>query len=304
MPRAGLVDLFFKIFQVRKLIREINPDILHAHYAKLNGTLAALSGFHPFVLTAWGSDVLIAPKFLTRRPFIKLSLSKADLITCDAEHVKEAMIKLGASSEIHLIRFGIDTEKFSPNRLAINDFPVVISLRSLEPVYDVETLIRAIPLVAREFPHAKFIIVGKGSQEDYLKKLAKNLGIFDNVKFVGFLSNEEILKYLRLSDIYVSTALSDAGIASSTAEAMACQLPVVITDSGENKKWIKDSENGFIVPVKNSKILAEKIIYLIENKNVREKFGQLGRKVIQEKNDYYREMEKMENLYKSLIGLL
>jgi glycosyltransferase involved in cell wall biosynthesis len=298
-------DFLFCLIQVRMLIKKINPDILHAHYAKLNGAVAALTGFHPFVLTAWGSDVLIAPKSIIKRPFIKISVRKADLLTCDAEHVKEAMIKLGAeASKIHIIRFGIDTKRFSPgktdeeikNKLGASN-AIVISLRSLEPVYDVETLIKSIPLIIKEIPETKFIIAGRGVQEEYLKELAKNLGVSKNIRFVGFLQNEEILKYLQISDVYVSTALSDAGLASSTAEAMACQLPVIITDSGENRKWIRSGENGFIVPVKNPQMLAEKIIYLLRNKDAREKFGNAGRKIIEKRDDYYREMEKMEGLY-------
>jgi len=304
------VDFLFCLIQVRKLIKKINPDILHAHYAKLNGAIAALTGFHPFVLTAWGSDVLIAPKSRIKRPFIKLSVRKADLLTCDAEHAKKAMIKLGAeASKIHIIRFGIDTKKFSlgktdeeiKNKLGISD-SIVISLRNLEPVYDVETLIRSIPLVIKEIPETKFVIAGRGVQEEYLKKLAKNLGILEAVEFIGFIQNEKLPDYLRTADIYVSTSLADAGIAASTAEAMACGTPVVITDSGENRNWVKDNENGFVVPVKSPDILAEKIIYLLRNKEVGKRFGELGREIIEKENDYYDEMEKMENIYKDIIN--
>ncbi len=103
-------------------------------------------------------------------------------------------------------------------------------------------------------------------------------------------------------DVYVSTSLSDAGLAASTAEAMACGLPVVITDFGDNRKWIEDGESGFIVPLKDPKALAEKIIYLLKNKDIRREFGMRNRKIIEEKNNYYREMEKMENSYIELTG--
>jgi glycosyltransferase involved in cell wall biosynthesis len=81
---------------------------------------------------------------------------------------------------------------------------------------------------------------------------------------------------------------------------MACGMPVVITDSGENRNWVKGGENGFIVPVKNPRMLAEKIIYLLRNKDAREKFGNAGRKIIEKRDDYYREMAEMEKLYSSL----
>ena len=109
------LGLLLSILPARKLIKKINPDILHAHYAGVNGILAALSGVHPFVLTAWGSDILIAPKSGIIRQLVKFVFKKADLITCDAKHMKEAMVKLGVDpSKIKIIRFGIDIEKFSP----------------------------------------------------------------------------------------------------------------------------------------------------------------------------------------------
>ena len=109
------LGLLLNILPVRKLIKKINPDILHAHYAGVNGLLAALSGFHPFILTPWGSDILINAKSRIMRPLIKFVLNKADLITCDAEQMKEELINLGIiASKIKITYFGVDTEKFSP----------------------------------------------------------------------------------------------------------------------------------------------------------------------------------------------
>ena len=311
-PFDTLVNLPPAILRTKKIIKEINPDIIHAHYVTSYGTLSALLKFHPFLITAWGSDILIAPKnsFFTKWS-VKYTLKKADFITCDAEHMKEAIMKLGAPSpKIKIINFGIDTQKFSPSgkdinlieELGISNSKTVISLRSLEPIYNIETLIQTASSVTKEFPEAKFIIAGGGSQEKELKKLAKDLEILESFRFVGKIPNEELPKYLRIADVYVSTSLSDGGISASTAEAMACGLPVVITDTGENKKWIEDGKDGFIIPIKNPQILAEKIIYLLQSENERKKFGEKGRKIIEERNDYYKEMEKMEEIYYELLN--
>jgi glycosyltransferase involved in cell wall biosynthesis len=303
------LDIILNAIPVKKLIKKIKPDILHAHYAGVNGILAALSGFHPFVLTAWGSDILVAGKNFLTKPLIKLALKRADLITCDAEHMKETMMKLGVNPEkIKIIYFGVDTKKFCPGpkdkelikKLGIENCPVVISLRNLEPIYDVETLIRAIPFVLKGIPSVKFIIAGKGSEEEKLKNLAKELRISESVRFVGFIPNDELPKYLRTVDVYVSTSLSDAGISASTAEAMACGLPVIITKTGENEKWVKDGEGGYLIPIKNPEILAKKIIYLIKNEKLTKEFGKVNRTTIEEKNNYYKEMEKMEKLYEEI----
>lgn len=311
---AKFLNIPLNIAGVKKILKRINPDILHAHSAGVGGGLGAFSGFHPFIVTAYGSEVLIFSKSWLVKTLVSFVLKKADLITCDAEHTKKAMTDLGAEpSKIKIINFGVDTKKFIPGekdnelqeKLGISNSPVVISLRNIDPVYDIESLIKAIPLVLKKFATAKFIITGAGSRKEYLKdlkKLSEDLGISKAIRFVGWIEENDVAKYLRTSDIYVSTSLSDAGIASSTAEAMACSLPVVITDFGENKKWVKDGESGFLIPLKNPAILAEKIIYLIKNKELGIKIGRRARRVIEERNDYYKEMEKVEKIYYQLAG--
>ncbi len=180
---------------------------------------------------------------------------------------------------------------------------MVISLRSLEWLYDIETLIQAIPAVLEEIPDTKFVIVGEGKQKEYLKDLSLRLNVSEATKFVGFVPNDELPRYLNSADVYVSTALSDSGLAASTAEAMACGLPVVVTDSGSNKDWIENCENGFIIPLKSSKLLAERVLYLLKNEELRKKFGEINRGIIEKRNNYFIEMAKMEDIYKEIRKL-
>jgi glycosyltransferase involved in cell wall biosynthesis len=301
----------FRIVEAAKAVRKIDPDVLHAHYISHYGMYGALTGFRPFVVSVWGSDVLVDPKkSMMRRYVLNYVLGKADLMTCDGEHIREALRRLGVAPEkIRLINFGIDTQKFGPRqknekfraKLRIYGSPAVISLRMLEPLYDIETLVKAIPLVLEEIPAAKFVIAGKGSEERRLKNLAKSLGVSNSAKFIGFIPNDELPQYLTNMDVYVSTSLSDAGLAASTAEAMACRLPVIITDFGDNRKWVEDGVSGFLIPVRDPKTLSEKIVYLLKNEDIRTKFGEVNRKIIEERNDYYKEMEKMEGIYEELI---
>ena len=305
------VNVPLSVIQIARIIRAKNPDILHAHHVTSSGFWAALCGFHPYVLTAWGSDIVVQPN---KSRLVKwkaaYALKRADLITCDAEHMVERMAALGAAREnIRVIFFGTDTKKFSAEqadagireklRIA-SDSPTVISLRSLNPIYDLESLIRAVPLVLKEVPEATFIVAGNGEQRSYLENLATSLGVGDKVRFVGALANSEMPAYLASSDVYVSTSLSDAGLAASTAEAMASELPAVITDFGDNSQWVKEGQGGFLVPLKSPPLLAEKIAYLLKNEDVRRKFGKFNRGVIEERNDYYKEMEKVENFYSNL----
>jgi glycosyltransferase involved in cell wall biosynthesis len=222
----------------------------------------------------------------------------------------EAMVKLGADGKrIKLIYFGTDTQKFKPQpksqklikRLELEESLVVISTRSLNPMYDVESLIRAIPPVLQEVPRAKFIIAGSGRQKSSLFGLAEELGVADNIRFTGLIPEDELPVYYNLADVYVSTSLSDAGLAASTAEAMACGLPAVITDFGDNGRWVKDEVNGFLVPPQDPTALAAAVINLLQDKGKRQRFGKVSRKVIDENNNWNKEMGKMEKLYREQI---
>lgn len=295
--------------RLKRLLNDIQPDILHAHYIGTYGLAGAITGFHPFITTAWGSDILFAGRSRVKGPFIKYVLRQSDLITCDAEHMRKAMLELGAAPEkIKTVYFGTDTQRFCPgeknealrNKLGIPHSRFILSLRSFELVYDVQSLIKAIPHVLKEVPDAIFVVVGKGSEEGRLKALAESLNVSENIRFLGSISNDDLLQCLISADVYVSTSLSDAGLSSSTAEAMACGLSVVITDSGENKLWVKDGENGFIVRVKDPVGLGEKIVCLLKNDGLRARLGMLGRKTIVEKSSYYVEMGKMEEMCKAL----
>ncbi len=314
-PRIPIINHLINsvptVIQLRRMIRNINPDVVHAHAVEVDALLGAVSGFHPFVVTPWGSDVLVAPKeSKISRWIVKYVLKRADLITCDAEHIKKPLIELGASSQkIKRINFGVDTGEFMPGlkngrlgkELEIFDSPTVITSRRLDPDCDIASLITAIPQVLAEVPEAKFVIIGQGSEEAKLKELSKSLGVSESVRFIGWVPHDELPQYLTSADIFISTALSDAGLATSTAEAMACGLPVIITDFGDNREWVENGVNGFIIPLRSPQVLASRIVHLLRNTDIREKFGKINRQIIVERNSWEKEMRKMEKLYEELI---
>jgi glycosyltransferase involved in cell wall biosynthesis len=300
-----------KLLKTKSIVKKINPDIIHGHQVTPFGLYAYLCKQHPLVITAWGSDIFIWPKKSKLiEIFTRKVLKNADLITCDGLNLVNEMISMGADSNtIELVLFGVDIQKFNPaarnenirKELAGTNSNIVISVRNLNPVYNVETLIKAIPLVLKKNPNTTFVICSTGSEEGKLKEMTKSLNIENNVNFVGVVQNDKLPAILASSDVYVSTSLSDGGLATSTAEAMASGIPVVVTDFGLNGEWVKENENGFLFNLRDSKKLAERIDFLLENEACRNKFGKNGRKLIAEKLTYHVEMEKMEKLYLRLI---
>lgn len=307
--KSGYVNIPLQFIQVRRLINKIKPDVIHVHYLETNAFLAISTGFHPVVLTAWGSDILIVPKKSRLQKFLtQYALKRAELITCSGENLKEEMIRLGADHDkIRIIQHGVDTQKFNPqrgrkfrNRLGLQGVPVVISTRKLRPIYNVEMLIRAVPLVLEHEPQAIFIIASDGEQKKYLEGLATSLEVSENIRFTGWLPLEELPNYLASADVYISTSLSD-GASISLQEAMACEVPPVVTEIPANLAWIKDGENGFLVPIDDIQTMADRIVYLIRNREIAEKFGKHSRIIIKERAEYEKEMGKVEKLYERLV---
>jgi glycosyltransferase involved in cell wall biosynthesis len=301
----------FRILTVRKAIKEINADILHAHYASHYGVYGALSGFKPFVVTVWGSDIFIDPKkSMAKKYFVKYALKKADLITTDSVSSIKAILGFGVDEEkVKLIVHGVDlklfhsienNEEFKKELCIRQNYQVVISTRNLEPVYDVDTLIKAIPYVIDECPNTFFLILGDGILRRQLEELACKLGVAKNVRFVGSVSNREMPKFLESSDVFVSTSLSDTR-SVSLLEAMACGLPVVVTDLEGNKECVKEGVNGFLFSKGDFKALGEKIIYLLGDEDTRRRFGVISRRYVEKEGSYEKEMRKMEKLYKELM---
>jgi len=299
------------LLEIKRLLRKIKPDVLHAHSAGAYAWMTMFAGFHPYVVTPWGTDILVdAKRSRWNRLLTSIALRRADLITCDAWHMKDEMVCLGVNSDrIRIVMFGVDMTRFvtSPaagielkQRYGLNDFPIVLSTRTLTPIHDVATFVRAIPLIQAAVPSAQFIVATDGPERKKLEDMADALGVTEAVRFPGYLEEEDMVRWLRLADVYVSTSLTDAGLAGSTAESMACGLPVVITDNGENSDWVIDGKGGYLVPNGASDMLAEQVIRLLKDKNMRLKFGRVNRQIIEERNNYVIEMDRMEVMYKEL----
>ncbi len=296
----------YKTYQIQKIINTIKPNIIHAHYLTKYGFFAYTLGLHPTIVSVWGSDILINAKGLARYP-VRRILNFADVVHCDGKNSQNELLRYYAfcRDKMCLIYMGVNPNLFCP--AVPNDHVIrsgqftIISTRNLRDIYDIQTLIHAIPTIVQDIPKCRITIVGEGSQLQELKDLAHKLGIAEYINFTGFIPNEQLPKYLKSADIYVSTSLSDAGLAVSTAEAMACGLPVVITDGADNREWVKDGINGFIIPKKSPGVLAERVVYLLKNPELRRKIGENNRHIIVNRYNYYSEMEKLEQIYAELL---
>jgi glycosyltransferase involved in cell wall biosynthesis len=170
------------ILQTNRIIKKINPDILNAHYVTMNAYFGALTRHHPFITTPWGSDVLIDLNNRFLRFATMYSLNKSDVIIYNSDLQFSKLQDAGVSSKKMIkIRNGVDPKKFSPGfrdskirkNLGIPDkAKVVISTRNLSPIYNLEMLIKSIPLVLSERPDTYFLLLGDGKEKPKLIELS------------------------------------------------------------------------------------------------------------------------------------
>ena len=156
-----------------------------------------------------------------------------------------------------VIPMGVDEEFFGihPGR----NSRTIVYTRSLEPVYDAETLVRSVPLLAGSVPGARVIVAGTGSLEGQLKDLARQIGAEANMEFLGHVPSDEIPSLLRQAAVYVSTAVAD-GTSPALLEAIAAGLTPVVTDIDANRSLVINEKDGFLFKPRDVKNLAEKII--------------------------------------------
>lgn len=316
-----LMNLISEIRFLRKLIEVEKPDIVHLHWL-FSPTAFALSFIRrrKIVATAWGSDILYTNEkshWNTKQKLIykfslKILIRNIDYFTCDADHLKERLIALGAKEQnIEIVYFGTNSEIFTPLKRSVSlrekwnmeiDSIAILSNRNFYPVYDVATLVHAFKIVHDQFPKTSLILGGSGTELDNLEKLVMKLDLNANVIFLGKLTDDELQVSVASSDIYVSTSTSDGGIASSVAEAMSSELPVIVTAFGENTKWLNGDRNGYSFEIGNFKQLAARIVSLVEHPDIRRKMGIAGRQTIIKKLNPIDETLKLKNIYIKLLN--
>ena len=287
-------------------LARINPDIVHAHYVSDYGFLAALSGRHPMVVTAWGSDLLIDPRLsvITRR-LVKWVLSRADLITYNAGPLGKAAQSMGAPPERLLqVVMGVGNEMLDALKThAVKPAerePLILSQRSLErSVYNVDVLIKAMPEVLRQVPAARLVVGGDGALRGELEDLSRRLNVAGAVEFAGSATwPSGLAERLGGAAVYVSVPSSD-GTSVTLLEAMAAGAYPIVSDLPSNLEWVTH-EGGAVVPVREVASLAGAIVSALQDSTRRAAAAAHNREVINQRGLWEVNMTRMESAYRSL----
>jgi len=315
-PQVPLVSLLRSRRNLRRLLDELQPNVLHAFYVRRYGWQAALAGFHPLVVSPWGSDLLrAAPRANRVRWWNRFTLRAADLVTVSSDWMRTTAVQAGALPDrIRLIPHGVDTRLFSPGpgdpalreRLALEDAPIILAPRAIRPLYRQEIVVEALAALTTPSRRPIAVMSARQANPGYLAALmarAQDLGVADQLRVLDDVAHEELPNLLRLADAVVSVPDSDS-FPVSILEAMACGRPVVASDLPAVAPVLAGLDpvaRDFIVPVGDATATAAAIRRALDlGVDERIRLGEAFRAFVIRTADYEVSMAHMERLYRQL----
>ena len=175
--------------------------------------------------------------------------------------MRNNLTELTGAENCKVIPMGISGELFRPTE---NKEKIILSCRSLTPIYDVQTLIKACGEIKERLYGWRVMIAGDGILRDELEKMSSKLGLDNIIEFIGRVEQKELARFMSDAAIYVSTSLSD-GASGSLLEALSSAMLPVISDIPANREWVTDGKDGYIFPTKDYISLGKAIAKAINN---------------------------------------
>jgi 1,2-diacylglycerol 3-alpha-glucosyltransferase len=284
---------------VSEWLQRTQPDVVHAHHpfpisasaillARRRGIpVAATNHTIPdcslFGIRQLGPGYRLANFAFGR--WIAFLMSKCSDVAVPTDTAADALRKLGYRAPITIVSNGVDTDRFSPgpvaselrSRLGLDERPVILYTGRLDAEKQMGVWLRAAARLSARAP-AQFVVGGNGSDRAHLESLATEIGLSNDVRFPGFVSDEEHPDLYRLADVYFITSPVELQ-SISTLEAMASGLPVVAVRAGALPELVRDGENGFLVEPEDDRQAAECLASLVTNDEKRLAYGSASRRI-------------------------
>ena len=285
--------------QVRKLVKQISPDIINAHYATSYGTVAALAGLKNYVLSVWGSDIYDFPKkSLLHRLLLKYSLNSASYLFSTSKAMADEAAKY-TKKKFEITPFGVDMNLFAPEKDKHDDGRFVIgTVKTLSPKDGIDYLLEAAFLVAKEHPEIPLDvrIAGSGSHEQEYHALAEELNIQNITTWLGFIPQEQAAReWANMDAAVICSTLESESFGVSAVEAGSCGCPVIISDIPGLMEATQPGVSSVVVPRKNARAIADALVSLYQDPQRRKQMGQQGRRYVREHfeiTECFQEIEK------------
>jgi L-malate glycosyltransferase len=297
----GKLSYLPAVLALRKILAELKPDILHAHFVSSYGFVGALANYHPFFVSVWGTDIYKFPKrsSLNRR-IVEFTLGKAEVV-CSTSKTMALETAKYTNKNIKVTPFGVDLSLFS-SKQHVNKGKLVVGIaKGLDDIYGFRDLFRAFAILKPKFESLELHILGDGPMRGDYEELTRELEIVDKVQFIGRVPNTMVPQYMKEMDIVAMPSYEDS-FGVTAVEAMACGIPVVVSDVDGLKEVVLENETGLIVPRGNPEELAQALGRLLKDEELRLKMGRRGIEHVRQNYDWNDNADYMVKLYKDTIG--
>jgi glycosyltransferase involved in cell wall biosynthesis len=258
-------------------------DCCHAMLGFPAGLIAKLicRGRRPYIVSLRGSDVpgfnrRFALHYHALRPVFRRIWRSAAATVANSAGLRDLAIETDPTVAIDVIPNGIDLDEFSPADPAPTGPFRLVCVSRLISRKAIDVLITAFAIVYSRFPDAELVIVGDGVLDSQLRDLAARFGLAGAIRFEGCQPHEKIAGFYRSAHMFVLPSRHE-GMSNAMLEAMACGLPVVVTNTGGTAELVKD--NGIIVPTDDPGQLATAMLTLLDDENRRRDAGRASRTI-------------------------
>lgn len=308
---AGWRDYPRLLRDLKRVIRQIQPDVIHAGPIQSAAFLAALSGFQPLVSMSWGSDLLLdAGRSAWMRWVTRFTLRRTTVLAADCRTVQKKAASFGFPAErVVLFPWGVDLTQFRPGRAeefrarrGWQEAFVVLSLRTWEPLYGVDVVARSFARAARQNPRLRLLLLGGGSQAGLIRTIFQQEGVLEQVFFGGQVNGDELPQYYQAADLYVSASHSD-GSSVSLMEALASGLPVLVSDIPSNREWVTDGQEGWLFPDGDDLALSEGILRAAGQPEVLAPMKLAARRLAEERANWPVNFQRLLEAYQRAVDL-
>ncbi|MEV7193993.1 glycosyltransferase [Streptomyces sp. NPDC093510] len=283
---------------LKRVVDTVRPALVHAHSAKAGlAARLALRGSVPTVFQphAWSFEAVGGPTALLARLWERRAARWATRIVCVSEAERSTGLRAGITGSYSVVPNGVDTVRFAPDDQHPAAVPLVVCVGRLCRQKGQDVLLRAWPAVAARVPEARLVLVGDGPDAGRLRERAG-----PRVAFAG--AAADAAPWYRAADVVVLPSRWE-GMALAPLEAMACGRPVVVTDvDGARESLPPGHRPHALVPPEDPRALAEALITLLRDGELRDALGRRGRRHVLDHHDARRAAAAIDEVYDELLG--
>jgi N-acetyl-alpha-D-glucosaminyl L-malate synthase BshA len=294
------------------VVKNNNVDLLHVHYAIPHASAAFMAKqilaeekIHvPFITTLHGTDITLVGRDKTYAPVVTFSINKSDAITAVSDNLrKETLENFDIKKNISVIHNFVDINRFSVKPLdafkkaiAPNGEKVILHASNFRKVKRIADVIYTFNKIKKSIP-SKLLLVGDGPERHMAEELCRELGIFEETRFVG--KQQDMEDIYAIADLFLLPSEYESfGLAA--LEAMATGTPVVATNAGGIPEIITHGKNGFLCDIGNVEQMSNFAISILENDKILEAFSMEARKQA-ERFDIHKIVPQYELLYDQVL---